>query len=321
MKDWEWTQFVHPDDVEENVLAWRHSVGTGEPFRFEHRFRRADGKYRWHLSRARAMRDEHGSISMWIGSNTEIHEQKEKEEELRRANDDLQQFAYSASHDLQEPIRNVAVFSELVATRYHDALDADGQLYLGFLKEGGRRLARLISELLEYTRAGVIETEVPAVDSEAVLQQSLSSLAEALRESGATVTHDPLPEVFIGEAHLHQVFQNLIANALKYRADEPPRIHVSAASQGALCCFSVQDNGIGVDPRYKEKIFGVFKRLHHDQKYSGTGIGLAICQRVVERYGGRIRVESEPGKGAAFHFTVPQHAQSVRAAPLQSSAR
>ena len=254
MKDWGWTQFIHPDDVEENVRAWRHSVETGEPFDFEHRFRRADGKYRWHLTRARAMRDAQGSISMWIGSNTEIHEQKEKEEELRRANDDLQQFAYSASHDLQEPIRNVAVFSELVATRYHDVLDADGQQYLGFLKEGGRRLARLISELLEYTRAGVIETEVSAVDSEAVLQQSLSSLAEALRESGATVTYDALPEVFIGEAHLHQVFQNLIANALKYRAEETPRIHVSATrvsgmSRGVWCCFAVQDNGIGIDPQ------------------------------------------------------------------------
>jgi PAS domain S-box-containing protein len=324
-KDWGWTQFIHPDDVEENVRVWRHSVETGEPFDFEHRFRRADGKYRWHLSRARAMRDGQGSISMWIGSNTEIHEQKEKEEELRRANDDLQQFAYSASHDLQEPIRNVAVFSELVAMRYRDVLDADGQQYLGFLIEGGRRLARLISELLEYTRAGVIETEVTAVDSKAVLQQSLASLAEALRESGAAVTYDALPEVFIGEAHLHQVFQNLIANALKYRAEEPPRIHVSAASvfaaRGVLCCFSVQDNGIGIDPRYKEKIFGVFKRLHHDQRYGGTGIGLAICQRVVERYGGRIWVESEPGKGATFYFTVPQHAQSIRSAAVQSSAR
>ena len=143
----------------------------------------------------------------------------------------------------------------------------------------------------------------------------------------ATVTYDDaLPEVFIGEAHLHQVFQNLIANALKYRTEEAPRIHisaarVSAASRGALCCFAVQDNGIGIDPRYKEKIFGVFKRLHHDQKYGGTGIGLAICQRVVERYGGRIWVESEPGKGATFYFTVPQHAQSVRPATLQSSAR
>lgn len=320
IRNWGWTGLVHPGDIEENLRAWHHSLETGEPFHFEHRFRRADGKYRWHLTRARAMRDAQGNISMWIGSNTEIHEQKEKEAELRRANDDLQQFAYSASHDLQEPIRNVAVFSELVAKRYHDKLDGDGQQYLGFLIEGGQRLARLISELLEYTRAGVIETEVSPVDAESVLQQSLSSLAEALRESGATLTYDALPEVFIGEAHLHQVFQNLIANALKYRGGEPPRIHVSAESRGALCCFSVQDNGIGIDPRYKEKIFGVFKRLHHDQKYGGTGIGLAICQRVVERYGGRIWVESEPGKGATFYFTVPGYAQSGRPATVQSSA-
>jgi light-regulated signal transduction histidine kinase (bacteriophytochrome) len=287
----------------------------------EHRVRRADGTYRWHLTRAQAMRDAQGRISMWIGSNTEIHEQKEKEQELRRANDDLQQFAYSASHDLQEPIRNVAVYSELVATRYHDLLDADGQQFLGFLTEGGRRLARLISELLEYTRAGIIEAEVGPVDSESVLRQSLASLAEALRESGTTVTwDDPLPEVYISESHLHQVFQNLIGNAVKYRSENAPQIHVSAASRGALCCFSVRDNGIGIDPRYKERIFGVFKRLNHDQKYSGTGIGLAICQRVVERYGGRIWVESEPGQGSTFFFTVPQRAHSIRPAAVQSSA-
>ena len=144
------------------------------------------------------------------------------------------------------------------------------------------------------------------MDSAAVLQHALSSLAEAIRESGAAVTYDPLPEVYMGEAHLQQVFQNLIGNALKYRKEEPPRIHISAAHQGAGWRFSVQDNGIGIDPQYKEKIFGVFKRLHRDQKYSGTGIGLAICQRVVERYGGRIWVESAPGKGATFYFTVPR---------------
>jgi PAS domain S-box-containing protein len=320
IKDWGWTQFIHPDDVQENVRSWRHSIETGEPFHFEHRFRRADGQYRWHLSRAQAMRDAQGHISMWIGSNTEIHEQKEKEAELRRANDDLQQFAYSASHDLQEPIRNVAVYSELIATRYHSVLDADGQLFLGFLKEGGLRLARLISELLDYTRAGVIEADVGPVDSEAVLQHALSSLAEAVRESAATVTFEPLPEVYIGESHLHQVFQNLVGNALKYRTENAPQIHISAVNRGATWCFAVQDNGIGIDPRYKEKIFGVFKRLHHDRKYGGTGIGLAICQRVVERYGGRIWVESEPGKGSTFYFTVPRHAQSIRSAAVQSSA-
>jgi PAS domain S-box-containing protein len=308
IKNWGWTQFVHPDDLEDNVRSWRQSIETGEAFLFQHRFRRADGVYRWHLTRARAMRDPQGRISMWIGSNTDIHEQKEKEEELRQANEDLQQFAYSASHDLQEPIRNVAVYSEIVAKRYHNLLDADGQQFLGFLTEGGRRLATLINDLLTYTRVGAIDGNLTTVDSSAALRHALSSLAEAIRENEATVTYDTLPQVYMGESHLQQVFQNLIGNALKYRTEDAPQIHISAAYQGAAWRFSVQDNGIGIDPHYKEVIFGVFKRLHRDRKYSGTGIGLAICQRVVERYGGRIWVESSPGKGATFFFTVPEHA-------------
>jgi PAS domain S-box-containing protein len=325
IKHWGWTQFVHPNDVDANVRTWRHSIATGEPFHFQHRFRRADGVYRWHLSRAQAMRDDHGNISMWIGSNTDIHEQKEKEENLRRANEDLQQFAYSASHDLQEPIRNVVVYSEVVARRYHNLLDADGQQFLGFLTEGGRRLATLISDLLAYTRAGVAENTTAEVDASTVLRHTLSNLAEAIRESGATVTSDPLPAVHMAEAHLQQVFQNLISNALKYRNESAPRIHISAAMVPGTApesewCFSVEDNGIGIDAQYKEKIFGVFKRLHRDQKYAGTGIGLAICQRVVGGYGGRIWVESEPGQGSTFFFTVPQPAERIRPAPAHSSA-
>lgn len=320
IKNWGWTQFIHPDDLEENLRAWRDSIASGEPFILEHRFRRADGAYRWHLSRAQAMRDANGNISMWIGSNTDIHEQKEKEEELQRANDDLQQFAYSASHDLQEPIRNVAVYSELVAKRYHSVLDADGQQFLGFLQEGGRRLATLINDLLTYTRAGMAQVNEAPVAASQVLQHALSSLAEAIREGDARVTWDELPEVYMAESHLQQVFQNLIANALKYRSEAAPQIHVSAAVQGTGWRFSVRDNGIGIDPKYKEKIFGVFKRLHQDQKYTGTGIGLAICQRVVERYGGRIWVESEPGEGATFFFTIPRHPQRVRSRAAESSA-
>ena len=180
-----WTQFVHPEDLDENVRNWQDSIASGEPFHCEHRFRRADGTYRWHLTRAHAMRDASAGISMWIGSSTEIHEQKEKEDELRRANDDLQQFAYSASHDLQEPIRNVAVYSELVAKRYHNVLDADGRQFLGFLQEGARRLATLINDLLAYTRAGMAEVMEAPVTASTALQHALSSLAEAIRESHA----------------------------------------------------------------------------------------------------------------------------------------
>jgi PAS domain S-box-containing protein len=318
IKDWGWTQFIHPDDLEENVRTWRSSVETGEPFHFQHRVRRADGAYRWHLSRAHAMRDASGNISMWIASNTEIHEQKEKEDELRRANEDLQQFAYSASHDLQEPIRNVAVYSEIVAKRYYSALDQDGRQFLGFLTEGGRRLATLIDDLLAYTKAGLIESSAVRVDSSTALNLVLSSLAESIRQCNGIVTYDALPEIGMSQTHLQQVLQNLITNALKYRKDEPPEIHVSAARQGTAWRFAVRDNGIGIEPEYKEKIFGVFKRLHRN--YSGTGIGLAICQRVVERYGGRIWVESSPGRGATFFFTVPEAGPRARSAAAESAA-
>lgn len=314
-----WIRFVHPDDLEAEALHWRQSIASGQPFHFQLRLRRADGEYRWHLSRARAMREANGEISMWIGSHTDIHEQKEKEEALRRANEDLQQFAYSASHDLQEPIRNVAVYSEIIAKRYHDVLDAEGQQFLGFLMEGGRRLATLINDLLAYTRAGVSEGNPSGADAQVVLQHSLSSLSEAIRENDATITYDPLPGVDMAETHLQQVFLNIIGNALKYRQDAAPVIHISAASQGLSWCFSVKDNGIGIDPRYKETIFGVFKRLNRDRKQTGTGIGLAICQRVVERYGGRIWVESAPGEGSTFYFTVPERTAAIPPASAESA--
>lgn len=321
IRDWGWTQFVHPDDLDDALRAWRHAIATGEPLQMTARFRRADGVYRWHLNRAQAMRDAEGAITLWVGSSTEIHEQKEIEEELRRANEDLQQFAYSASHDLQEPIRNVAVYSEIVARRYDKFLDDDGRQFLGFLREGGRRLATLVGDLLAYTRASMAELSATELDSNIALQNARASLAEAIRESGAEVTSDPLPKVSMGEVHLQQVFQNLIGNALKYRGEAPPRIHISALERGSMWCFSVADNGIGIDPRYKETIFGVFKRLHNGDQYSGTGIGLAICQRVVERYGGRIWVESEPGVGSTFYFTVPRYARSIRSAAAQSTSR
>ncbi len=319
LRDRGWGKILHPEEMEANMGAWRRALSSGEPFLYEHRLRRADGEYCWHLTRALAMRDADGRITMWIGSSTDIGDQKEKEAELRRANDDLQQFAYSASHDLQEPIRNVAVYSEIVARRYKNVLDADGQQFLGFLREGGRRLAALIDDLLAYTKAGRAEIQSTRVNASEALQKALADLSEAIRQSGASVTWGALPEVYMSEAHLQQVFQNLVANGLKYRNDTAPKIHISAEGEGGMWRFAVRDNGIGIDPQFKETIFGVFKRLHRDDKYSGTGIGLAICQRVVERYGGRIWVESEPGSGATFYFTIPQHAGD-RIPKVQSSA-
>ncbi|HYP07490.1 MAG TPA: PAS domain S-box protein, partial [Bryobacteraceae bacterium] len=214
-----WMTIIHPDDNAAVLKKWKDSIETGATFHSELRLGRADGRYCWHLGRAHAMRDAQGNVSMWIGSYTDIHEQKEREAQLRRANADLEQFVYSASHDLQEPVRNVAVYSEIIARRYDGQLDDSAQQFLGFLKEGGRRLAMLMRDLLAYTRAGNVEGNLTPVDSAKVLQHTITSLAEAVRESGAVVTCDPLPEVSMREAHLQQLFQNLIGNAIKYRSE------------------------------------------------------------------------------------------------------
>jgi signal transduction histidine kinase len=229
--------------------------------------------------------------------------------DLRRANADLEQFAYSASHDLQEPIRNVAVYSELFQKRYAGKLDSQAEQFLRFMVEGAHRMGYLVSVLLAYTQAARLDDEAPnSVDAAAVLEQVLDSLKRSIEESGAVVTHDSLPVVTVRETHLQQVLQNLIGNAIKYRKEsELPRIHVAAVKENGHWCFSISDNGIGIAPEYHTQVFGLFKRLHgRNGTYGGTGIGLAICQKIVERYGGRIWLEAEPGMGAVFYFTLPQ---------------
>lgn len=307
IKNGEWTQFIHPDDLEESLRVWQRSIQTGEPFQFVHRFRRSDSVYRWHLSRAHAMRSEDGNVSMWISSNTEIHDEKETQEALRRANSDLEQFAYSASHDLQEPLRGVSIFSELLARRYQTQLDGPGLEFLAHIKSGALRIELLVHDLLEYTQVQNLESSPPAegTDANRVLLTVTANLTTAIRDSAATITSEPLPSVAVHAIHLQQLFQNLIGNGIKYRSTEPPRVHLKAEKRGEQWLFSSRDNGIGINPKYNERIFGLFKRLHTADEYPGTGIGLAICQRIVERYGGRIWVESELGKGSTFFFTLP----------------
>jgi len=242
---------------------------------------------------------------------TETRRKKEElaraNEELQRANADLEQFAYSASHDLQEPIRNMAVFGEILGRRYGQALDDKGKEYLAFVRTGAIRMEALVKDLLAYTQAAGRDQKIEDVDSEQALARSLANLATTIRETQAAITHDPLPVVRIGEVQLQQLFQNLVGNAIKYSRDaESPRIHIRANLIADRWQFAVQDNGIGIHPDHKEKIFGIFKRLHTDGKYPGTGIGLAICQKIVERSGGRLWVESAgEGKGSTFYFTLP----------------
>jgi signal transduction histidine kinase len=227
-------------------------------------------------------------------------------EELRRANGDLEQFAYSVSHDLQEPLRQVAVYSQLLEKRYASTLEPKALDYLGYCVEGAHRMEMLINDLLAYSQAGRSDLDSPAlVDLHAVLDSVRKNLATTIEESGAVITIPSLPKVQGDAVPLTQLFQNLISNAIKYRSDRVPEISVTAVADGARWRFRVQDNGIGIASEYRTQVFGIFKRLHDRKAYPGTGIGLAICQKIVERYGGRIWVESEPGEGSSFFFTLP----------------
>jgi PAS domain S-box-containing protein len=225
---------------------------------------------------------------------------------LRRANADLQLFAYSASHDLQEPLRMVSIYSQLLQKRFGGQLGQTGDEFIGYTVKGALRMESLLKDLRTYTQVSTMSQDpTEEIDTGEVLQKTLSNLEIAIKDSGASISSDPLPRVRMYEFQLEQVFQNLIGNAIAYRGKEPPRIRIAATRRGEEWLFSVQDNGIGIEPEYREQIFGIFKRLHGTAEFSGTGMGLAICQRAIERAGGRIWVESTPGRGSTFYFTVP----------------
>ncbi len=263
-------------------------------------------------------RDQQGTPTGIIGYGIDITARKQAEDalrhqaaELRRSNEELQQFSYVASHDLQEPLRMVATFMDLLARRYHGKLDAEAQEFIGYALEGAKRMKVLIDDLLAYSRVGTRREPFVPVDCEEVLQQTLQDLRLTVAESGAVITHDPLPTVRASKLELALLLQNLLSNALKFRNAAPLRIHLSAQQRGTEWLFSVRDNGIGIDPKHAERIFEIFQRLHTRQEYPGTGIGLAICKKIVDRHGGRIWVESTPGQGATFFFTLLGDSASI----------
>ncbi|HEY1658324.1 MAG TPA: ATP-binding protein, partial [Candidatus Sulfotelmatobacter sp.] len=225
--------------------------------------------------------------------------------ELERSNADLEQFAYVASHDLQEPLRMVAAYTQLLAERYQGKLDADADKFIGYAREGAVRMQVLIQDLLAFSRVGRKEKPFTCVDCNAVMRDVLQVLAQTITESGATVTFSRLPEVWADNTQMVQVLQNLIGNAIKFRGKEPSVVSVQAEKRNQEWLFSVADNGIGIAPENAEQIFAVFQRLHSRSEYPGNGIGLAICKKIVERYGGKIWVESQSGCGSAFKFTMP----------------
>jgi PAS domain S-box-containing protein len=286
-----------------------------------------------------ALTDANGKVMAAIEMVDDITERKQADDRLRqiladlqRSNADLERFAYVASHDLQEPLRMVASYVQLLGMRYQGQLDADADEFIGYAMDGARRMQQLILDLLEYSRVGTRSAPLAPTDTGAACRAAIGNLEAAIVEAGAAVTCDALPTAPADGSQLTQVFQNLIANALKFRNAEPPRVHISArlispeksggmgawenGEDGTLAhsptrplsrswLFIVSDNGIGIDPQYFDRIFVIFQRLHTREAYPGTGIGLAICKRIIERHGGRIWVESTPGQGATFYFTLP----------------
>ncbi|MEA3193049.1 MAG: hypothetical protein QOD26_1382 [Betaproteobacteria bacterium] len=299
--------------TEEDWAKHRAQLERHEPFRnFEMQRPAEAGGSRWVSLAGEPLFDEAGHFAGYRGVGTDITDRKQAEialreahEELKRSNSELEQFAYVASHDLQEPLRMVSSYTQLLVRRFGERFDGDSREFMGYIVDGAARMKQLIEDLLAYSRVGTHGKAFREVEVEVPLRRAVTNLRAAIEEASAAVTWDPLPTVMADELQLAQLFQNLIGNALKFRSASVPRIHVFVVKRDADWHFMVRDNGIGIEAQYFERIFMVFQRLHNKADYPGTGIGLAICKKVVERHGGDIWVESRPGEGSAFHFNLP----------------
>ena len=294
------------DTVRENAVRM---LKAGCSLGYEFRIVTKQAKIKWvmetvapvHYQRKRAT----------LGSLVDVTERKQVEErlnqitaEMQRSNTELEQFAYVISHDLQEPLRMVSSYTQLLAKRYSNKLDSDADEFIAYAVDGAKRMQTLLHGLLDYSRVGTRGKPFSLVNCEHVVEQAVANLKIAIEESGASVSYDVLPTVMGDEGQLVQLFQNLIGNAIKFRREEPPKVHIWAGRRDSVVTFSVNDNGIGINPQHSQSIFEIFRRLHTREEYPGTGMGLAICKKIAERHGGHISVQSQPGQGSTFHFSV-----------------
>ena len=301
-------------DIDQDFVFGNHferweKIVPGMPITLEGVHRRKDGTT--FPVEIRLVCFESGEDQLMLGLVRDVTKRKLMEEALRertvaleRSNKELEQFAYVASHDLQEPLRMVASYTQLLAKRYKGRLDSDADEFINYAVDGATRMQVLINDLLDYSRVGTRGKDLEMTKCDAILKKTLDNLKKAVEESDAKVIRDPLPSVMADDVQIGQLFQNLINNAIKFSSDDPPQIHISAERNENKWIFSVRDNGIGIDPEYASRIFEIFQRLHGKEEYPGTGIGLAICKKIVERHGGNIWMESEPAKGSTFYFTI-----------------
>ncbi|WP_247004022.1 sensor histidine kinase [Halosolutus gelatinilyticus] len=310
---------IYEEDRERVTTKIEAALRSCGEYEAEYRTRNIDGNLRWVVARGHVECDEDGEPVRFPGALTDITERKKYQqrleetiEKLEASNERLEQFAYATSHDLQEPLRMVSSYLRLIEQRYGDDFDKDGEEFLEFAINGADRMRSMIEALLEYSRVETHGRPLEPVDLDAVFDEVLGDLAIQINESDADVTADPLPRVRADRRQVRQLFQNLVDNAITYSGDEPPRIHASAERDGPEWLVSVRDEGIGIAPDEQDRIFDVFHRLHTREEYPGSGIGLALCQRIVERHDSDIWVDSEPGEGATFSFTLPAVATSTR---------
>lgn len=303
-------QRLHPDDREATVAGIEAHLRERVPYDVEYRLCCKDGRYKWFRARGLATWDEEGNATRMSGSISDITKRKMAEdtllrrtEELERSNKDLEQFAWVASHDLKEPLRAISNYVQLLERRYGEMLDDEGKQFIGFAVEGAARMRMLINDLLAFSRIGTRGKSLVPVDAAVPVRNALKNLALVIAETGAEVQVEELPRVMGDKGQLAQVFQNLVGNAIKF-CEESPVISISASREGAMWRFAVRDNGIGMEPAHARKVFEVFQRLHTRAQYEGTGIGLAVVRKIVERHGGKVWVDSAPGKGSVFSFTL-----------------
>ena len=312
----------HPDDRADVDYAYTNSLKTRMPYAIDHRIRFPDGRIKYVHERCKSFYNEKGEPVRSLGTVLDITERRRTEDELSSyrghleelvearttelasSNEELERFAYICSHDLQEPLRMVTSYLQLLEKRYKNRLDDEADDFIGFAVDGAKRMKTLINDLLVYSRVGTKGKEFQPVDCEKVVTDVLNNLEVAIHESGAEIFRESLPAVTGDETQLVQLFQNLIGNAIKFRSDRPPVIRISAVKQNGFWKFSVQDNGIGIKREYFGQIFQVFHRLHSRDEYPGTGIGLAVCKRIVQRHGGVMDVESTFDTGSVFSFTI-----------------
>lgn len=318
---------LHPEDHDATLAALDAHLKDGAPYDVEYRLQCRDGAYRWFRARGLAIRDESGSATRMSGSISDVTKRKAAEatllkrtQELERSNKDLEQFAWVASHDLKEPLRAVSNYVQLLERRYSEMLDDEGRRFIGFAVDGAKRMRMLINDLLAFSRIGTRGKELCPVDSSEALSTALKNLSLIIQETEAEIVVDAMPKVWGDPSQLSQLFQNLIGNALKF-CESTPHIEISAQRQGAMWEISVKDNGIGMEEGHLEKVFEVFQRLHTRDKYEGTGIGLALVRKIVARHRGKVVVDSKPGEGSTFRFTLEDAAENDSRKEPMGSAR